>query len=143
MIVTSQAVVFHERYLALATEEHLDEEMKHANMNLVAVYCRAAEEQEADGLAEASVESYHQMMKAAKACQDVAQQGLANHRIGLAYQKGDEASKALGFHSEYLSLCKVDRDTVGEGEACCALAQCYQDLGDVAQVRVRPTFRRF
>jgi hypothetical protein len=65
-------------------------------------------------------------------------QGLANYRIGLAYQKAEEASKALGFHSEYLSLCKVDADTVGEGEACCALAQCYQDLGDVAQVRPPP-----
>lgn len=130
---TAQALVFHERHLALATAEHLDDEMKHANMNLLAVYCRAAEEHDEDGAAEASVESYHQMMKAAKACQDVAQQGLANYRIGLAYQKAEEASKALGFHSEYLSLCKVDADTVGEGEACCALAQCYQDLGDVAQ----------
>eukprot|EP00976_Prorocentrum_cordatum_P068445 1179136-Prorocentrum_minimum.AAC.3 len=129
----AKAIMFHERHLELATEAHIDAEMVSANRNLVKVYQRQAEEQEHAGNIDASIESYHRMMKAAKACHDLPEQGLANYRIGMAYQKLDNPSKALGFHGEYLQLCKVCGDRTGEGSACCALAQCYQDLDDVTQ----------
>jgi uncharacterized protein with PhoU and TrkA domain len=90
-----QALVFHERHLALATAEHLDDEMKHANMNLLAVYCRAAEEHDEDGAAEASVESYHQMMKAAKACQDVAQQVRPKDRASFDANRTNRAMRVI------------------------------------------------
>jgi len=132
---TAQAIKFHERHLELATAAHIDAEVVGANTHLVQVYRRQAEAREEQGAAEteACVEWYHKMMKAAKAANDVPQQGLANYRIGLAYQKAEDPSKGLGFHSEYLQLCKMSGDKAGEGAACCALAQCYQDLGDVGQ----------
>ena len=40
-------------------------------------------------------------------------QGLANYRIGSEYQKANDPSKALGFHAEYLQLCKMCGDKAG------------------------------
>jgi len=130
---TQEAIGFHERHLELAQEAHFDSELDNANKNLVQVYQRYAEEQEAAGNTDISVDFYHKMMKAAQQAQALPDQGLANYRIGLAFQKIDNPSKALKFHMEYLQLCKVCGDKSGEGSACCALAQCYQDLEDVNQ----------
>ncbi|KAK3282597.1 hypothetical protein CYMTET_9675 [Cymbomonas tetramitiformis] len=128
---TTGAIAFHEKHLELAKKNEVDTEMLNANANLVQVYKRHAEEQETAGNVEASIDYFHKMMHAAQAAQDLASEGLANYRIGIAHQKLEDPKTALEFHREYLRLCKECGDKVGEGSACCALAQSFQDLGDV------------
>mmetsp|Transcript_40527 Transcript_40527/g.49152 ORF Transcript_40527/g.49152 Transcript_40527/m.49152 type:complete len:413 (+) Transcript_40527:156-1394(+) len=128
---TGEAIKFHERHLELAKATGIESEIIAANQNLVQVYKRQAEELEGSGNIDGSIEFYRKMMSVAQSAHELASEGLANYRIGIAYQKLDDPKKALDFHSEYLRLCKECGDKVGEGSACCALAQSHQDLGDV------------
>jgi len=54
----------------------------------------------------------------------------ANHKLGLRYQQQEDHQNALGYFKEYLRLCGMNGDKVGEGRAYCEVAKSLQSLGD-------------
>ena len=61
---------------------------------------------------QASIECLEKCLAVARLGMDVAAEGLANHKLGLSYEKLDNPQKALGHHGEYLRLCKLSGDKV-------------------------------
>jgi len=138
---TPTAIEHHERHVSLATSVSNDVEELAGHQNLVRVYRRMAEEKAAAGDMQASIECLEKCLAVARLGMDVSAEGLANHKLGLSYEKLDNPQKALGHHGEYLRLCKLSGDKAGEGTACCALAGAHQAMGDVdAAVQNLETF---
>lgn len=124
------AISFHERHLALASQMENEDEQNNSHQNLVQAYRRHADELEAADDVPAAIAALDKCLTIAKQGSDTAAEGLANYRLGLAYEKLGDLNKALAFHKDYHRLCTLLGDKAGEGTACCALANTHQALGE-------------
>lgn len=69
--------------------------------------------------------------QAAAKINDAGAAGQISHRIGLIHQRQGEWHKALACHASFLAASRAAGDRRGEGAACCAHAECQQQLGDL------------
>lgn len=123
---TANAVMYHERHLALATEAANDDETCAANRELMTVYRKAAEELEQKGDYVEAISFHEKCLDSAQAATERGAQGAANFRIGRAYVVLKQAQRAIEFLSAYRTICQETQDLEGEGAACSALAAAYQ-----------------
>eukprot|EP00217_Crustomastix_stigmatica_P011837 CAMPEP_0183797340 /NCGR_PEP_ID=MMETSP0803_2-20130417/15412_1 /TAXON_ID=195967 /ORGANISM="Crustomastix stigmata, Strain CCMP3273" /LENGTH=410 /DNA_ID=CAMNT_0026042009 /DNA_START=52 /DNA_END=1284 /DNA_ORIENTATION=- len=127
---TEKAAEYHEKHHALALQCGDDDALSTAQQNLVQVYRRRADELEEAGELGAAVSSLDKCLAVAKQSTDTTAEGLANYRLGQAYEKLGDYQRALQYHQDYRRLCTLSGDKTGEGTACCALASTHQALGD-------------
>mmetsp|Transcript_3993 Transcript_3993/g.9621 ORF Transcript_3993/g.9621 Transcript_3993/m.9621 type:complete len:431 (+) Transcript_3993:307-1599(+) len=128
---TAAAIASFERQMALAESSGDDGEKRLGQSNLVRVYRHAADARAAAGDGEGSVLFLEKCLKVAKSGGDPSSEGLANHRLGLAYHSEGDYDKAIEFQTEYLRLCTALGDRAGEGAARRSLAAANQSLNDV------------
>mmetsp|Transcript_7323 Transcript_7323/g.17602 ORF Transcript_7323/g.17602 Transcript_7323/m.17602 type:complete len:426 (+) Transcript_7323:130-1407(+) len=128
-----ESIKFHERHLEIASSletEHAAKEKETAHQNLVHTYREQALKLDKEGDFDNAVSCLQQMLSNAQQCGAMEALADANHKLGLRYQQQEDHQNALGYFKEYLRLCGMNGDKVGEGRAYCEVAKSLQSLGD-------------
>merc|ERR1711988_1084840 len=103
----SAALEHHEKYLALANANGMEEESAEALKSLVGTYMVRAEEMEAAGELTKAVEYYDACIKSAQECYDAPSEGTANHRLGKLWLQLDKTDKSIAHQKAYLEYCNT------------------------------------
>eukprot|EP00197_Chlamydomonas_leiostraca_P013515 CAMPEP_0202884152 /NCGR_PEP_ID=MMETSP1391-20130828/40487_1 /ASSEMBLY_ACC=CAM_ASM_000867 /TAXON_ID=1034604 /ORGANISM="Chlamydomonas leiostraca, Strain SAG 11-49" /LENGTH=433 /DNA_ID=CAMNT_0049567291 /DNA_START=99 /DNA_END=1400 /DNA_ORIENTATION=+ len=129
---TASAIACHERRLELANENELQAEAETAYHSLTTVYMGQAEEREAAGDVQGSLDSYNRCLRAADRAGDAVALAKANFRMGMQYYGQEKWSDTMYFLRRYieLSLANPEVDRSMEGVAHTTYAQCLQKVGD-------------
>ncbi|CAM9221316.1 unnamed protein product, partial [Discosporangium mesarthrocarpum] len=126
----AMATYHHERHQELAQAVDVEEERRAANSELIKVYSKFAEEREAAGDFEGSVEYWAKSLKAAKDAGDRAAEGNASYRLGKAYTELEEPLRAVNYLEDFEGITTELDDLGGQGQAFQALASAYESLGN-------------
>lgn len=128
----SAGLEHHEKYLALANANGMEDESAEALKSLVGTYMVRAEEMEAAGELNKAVEYYECCIKSAQECYDAHSEGTANHRLGKLWLQLEQNDKAIGHQKAYLEYCNAPpEDKEGIVAASASLADAYHAAGDV------------
>lgn len=128
---TPRAIQYFEEFNQLAMRSKNREEYSRACHHLVETYRTFSEESEARDDYQTSVEYLRKCLDKAKACHDLAADGLANYKLGLAYKVLNRQDLRIEHLQNYLNICRQTQDFVGEGIASSALAAAFEENSDV------------
>ena len=126
-----RATEFHEAHLELALSSENQSQAQDAYGNLVRTYQLSAGRLEESKEMQKAVDQHNKCLEAARVQGDQLAEALVHFRIGNCMHKMGEIKQAIEYFETYLNSCIELRDKVGEGKACCALADAYKDLNDI------------
>jgi len=130
------AMEYHERALQIATSaDSLPLQIKAAS-RLTQVYQVLAENCEKEGRDSEATALYERCKDCAQLSKDATLEGTACHKLGLSKYKTGHFEAAVELQKQYLDICRVQDDRIGESAARGALAQAYEAMG-VAQEAIK------
>mmetsp|Transcript_74482 Transcript_74482/g.210043 ORF Transcript_74482/g.210043 Transcript_74482/m.210043 type:complete len:459 (+) Transcript_74482:100-1476(+) len=123
------AMNFHEKALQIATSaDSLPLQIKAAS-RLTQVYQVLAEGCEKEGRDSDATALYERCKDCAQLSKDANLEGVACHKLGLSKYKTGFFDEAIDLQKQYLDICRMHDDRVGESAARGALAQAYEAVG--------------
>jgi tetratricopeptide (TPR) repeat protein len=123
------AMQFHERALEIATSADSLPLQIRAASRLTHVYQVRAERFEKEGRDSVATALYERCLECARVSKDIALEGTAYHKLGLSKYKTGHYDAAIDHQKQYLDICRMHDDRVGESAARAALAQAYEATG--------------
>jgi len=124
-----RAMEFHEKALQIATSaDSLPLQIKAAS-RLTEVYQVLAEECEKEGRDSEASMLYERCRACAQLSKDANLEGTACHKLGLSKFKTGAHDQAVELQKQYLDICRMHDDRIGESKARGALAQAYEAMG--------------
>merc|ERR1712217_744565 len=127
------AMNFHERALQIATSaDSLPLQIKAAS-RLTHVYQVLAEQCEKESRDMDATALYERCLSCAQLSKDATLEGTACHKLGLSKHKTGHYEPAIDLQKQYLDICRMHDDRVGESAARAALAQAYEAIGNTAE----------
>lgn len=128
------AIVRHEQQVAVASAAGPEamEQKRDGQRALVSAYGTQAADAEKAGDVASAIATYEKCLDSARACGDVAGEGLTQHRLGMTLAAAGETERAMQCQRLYRDACAAQQpvDLVGQGKACQALAAAAQLVGD-------------
>jgi tetratricopeptide (TPR) repeat protein len=127
------AMQFHEKALAIATSaDSLPLQIKAAS-RLTHVYQILAEKCEKEGRDPDATQLYERCHSCAKLSKDATLEGTACHKLGLSKYKTGHYEPAIDLQKQYLDICRMHDDRIGESSARAALAHAYEAVGNTQE----------
>lgn len=127
------AMQFHEKALQIATSaDSLPLQIKAAS-RLTQVYQVLAEGCEKEGRDSEATVLYERCKDCAQLSKDANLEGIACHKLGLSKYKTGHYEPAIELQRQYLDICRVHDDRVGESAARGALAHAYEAIGSTQE----------
>lgn len=122
------AMEFHEKALSIATSaDSLPLQIKAAS-HLTYIYQVLAEQCEREGRDADATSLYERCLECAQQSKDNSLEGTACHKLGLSMHKTGQFEAAIDLQKQYLEICRIHDDRVGESAARAALAQAYEAI---------------
>jgi len=120
---------FHESALEIATAaDSLPLQIKSAS-RLTSVYQVLAEQCEKERCDTDATALYERCLKCAQLSKDASLEGIACYKLGLSKYKTGHYQEAIELQNQYLEICKMHDDRVGESACRAALADAYEAKG--------------
>jgi tetratricopeptide (TPR) repeat protein len=127
------AMQFHERALTIATSaDSLPLQIKAAS-RLTYVYQVLAEKCEKEGRDADATQFYERCLSCAQLSKDAVLEGTACHKLGLSKYKTGHYEPAIDLQKQYLEICRMHDDRIGESSARAALAHAYEAVGNAQE----------
>jgi len=127
------AMQFHEKALHIATSaDSLPLQIKAAS-RLTQVYQVLAENCEKEGRDTEATALYERCKDCAQLSKDANLEGIACHKLGLSKYKTGHYDNAIDLQKQYLDICRMHDDRVGESAARGALAHAYEAIGSTQE----------
>mmetsp|Transcript_6863 Transcript_6863/g.12102 ORF Transcript_6863/g.12102 Transcript_6863/m.12102 type:complete len:475 (+) Transcript_6863:75-1499(+) len=127
------AMKFHEVALQIATSaDSLPLQIKAAS-RLTHVYQVLADQCEKENRDADATVMYERCLSCAQLSKDSTLEGLASHRLGLSKYKTGKYESAIELQKQYLDICRMHDDRVGESAARAALAHAYEAIGNTQE----------
>lgn len=127
------AMQFHEKALQIATSaDSLPLQIKAAS-RLTQVYQVLAENCEKEGRDTEATALYERCKDCAHLSKDANLEGVACHKLGLSKYKTGNYEQAIELQKQYLDICRMHDDRVGESAARGALAHGYEAIGSTQE----------
>jgi tetratricopeptide (TPR) repeat protein len=127
------AMEFHEKALQIATAaDSLPLQIKAAS-RLTHVYQILAERCEKEKRDTDATAFYERCLSCAQLSKDAVLEGVACYRLGLSKYKTGFHSAALELQEQYLEICRMHDDRIGESAARAALAQAHEAIGNATE----------
>lgn len=123
------AMQFHERALEIATSADSLPLQIRAAARLTHVYQVRAERFEREGKDGVATALYERCLECARVSKDISLEGTAYHKLGLSKYKTGHYDQAIEHQKQYLDICRMHDDRVGESAARAALAHAYEATG--------------
>jgi len=129
----NSAMQYHEKALHIATSaDSLPLQIKAAS-RLTHVYQILAEKCEKENRDNEATEKYERCLSCAQLSKDATLEGTACHKLGLSKYKTGHYEPAIELQKQYLDICRVHDDRIGESAARAALAHAYEAIGNTAE----------
>jgi len=127
------AMQFHEKALQIATSaDSLPLQIKAAS-RLTQVYEVLAEQCEKESRDSDATALYERCLHCAQLSKEATLEGTACHKLGLSKHKTGHYEPAIELQKQYLDICRMHDDRVGESAARAALAQAYEAIGNTQE----------
>merc|ERR1719272_2490636 len=127
------AMQFHERALTIATSaDSLPLQIKAAS-RLTHVYQVLAEKCEKENRDSDATQLYERCLSCAQLSKDATLEGTACHKLGLSKYKTGHYEPAIDLQKQYLDICRMHDDRIGESSARAALAHAYEAVGNAQE----------
>lgn len=127
------AMQFHERALTIATSaDSLPLQIKAAS-RLTYVYQILAEKCEKENRDADATQLYERCLSCAQLSKDATLEGTACHKLGLSKYKTGHYEPAIDLQKQYLDICRMHDDRIGESAARAALAHAYEAVGNAQE----------
>mmetsp|Transcript_77118 Transcript_77118/g.160552 ORF Transcript_77118/g.160552 Transcript_77118/m.160552 type:complete len:495 (-) Transcript_77118:48-1532(-) len=127
------AMQFHERALQIATSaDSLPLQIKAAS-RLTQVYQVLAENCDKEGRDSEATALYERCKDCAQLSKDANLEGIACHKLGLSKYKTGFYDEAIDLQKQYLDICRMHDDRVGESAARAALAWAFEAVGSTQE----------
>jgi len=127
------AMQFHERALHLATSaDSLPLQIRSAS-RLTYVYQILAEQCEKENRNAEATSLYERCLSCAQLSKDASLEGTACHNLGKSKYKTGHYEPAIELQKQYLDICRMHDDRVGESAARAALALAYEAVGNAGE----------
>lgn len=124
------AMQYHERALTIATSaDSLPLQIKAAS-RLTHVYQILAEKCEKENRDSDATQLYERCLSCAQLSKDATLEGTACHKLGLSKYKTGHYEPAIDLQKQYLDICRMHDDRIGESAARAALAHAYEAMGN-------------
>lgn len=128
------SIARHEQQVAVATAAGPEamEQKRDGQRSLVRAYGQQAADAAKAGDVASAIATYEKCLDAARACGDVAGEGLTQHRLGMTLAAAGETERAMQCQRLYRDACAAQQppDLAGQGQACQALATAAEAIGD-------------
>jgi len=126
----NSAMQYHERALTIATSaDSLPLQIKAAS-RLTHVYQVLAEKCEKENRDADATQLYERCLSCAQLSKDATLEGTACHKLGLSKYKTGHYEPAIDLQKQYLDICRMHDDRIGESAARAALAHAYEAMGN-------------
>jgi len=126
----NSAMQYHERALTIATSaDSLPLQIKAAS-RLTYVYQVLAEKCEKENRDADATQLYERCLSCAQLSKDATLEGTACHKLGLSKYKTGHYEPAIDLQKQYLDICRMHDDRIGESAARAALAHAYEAMGN-------------
>ncbi|OLP81004.1 Tetratricopeptide repeat protein 29 [Symbiodinium microadriaticum] len=127
------AMQYHEKALEIASSaDSLPLQIKAASR--LSTVCQVLAEQcEKDGRDAEASSLFERCLSSAQRSKDATLEGTACHKLGLSKQTTGNYEQAVELQRQYLEICRIHDDRVGESAARAALAQAYEATGDTQE----------
>merc|ERR1719446_464596 len=127
------AMQYHEKALQIATaSDSLPLQIKAAS-HLTHVYEILAEKCEKENRDLDATQLYERCLSCAQLSKDATLEGTACHKLGLAKYKTGHYEPAIDLQKQYLDICRMHDDRIGESSARAALAHAYEAVGNAQE----------
>jgi len=127
------AMEFHEKALDIATSSDSLPLQIRAASRLTYVYQVLAEQCEKESRDSDATSLYERCLSCAQLSKDASLEGTACHKLGLSKHKTGHYDAAIELQKQYLDICRLHDDRVGESAARAALAHAYEAIGQAQE----------